>query len=144
MSRLGVTLVASLVVTALAASSAGAHDGVETADGHASEDAVTHTAAQERALDEHTRAVTAFAASAAAAATAAAPQDVGEWGPVVDWPVVGVHVALLPDGKVLAYDSVGDNATESYPVHDHTRATVWDPETGVQTPVNVATLQRLL
>ena len=107
--------------------------------GHSSEDAVTHTAAQERALDAHTRAVTAFAASAAAAATAGAPQDVGEWGPVVDWPVVGVHVALLPDGKVLAYDSIGDNATETYPVHDHTRATVWDPQTGIQTPVNVDT-----
>ena len=63
----------------------------------------------------------------------------GEWGPVVDWPVVGVHVALLPDGKVLAYDSIGDNATETYPVHDHTRATVWDPETGIHTPVNVDT-----
>ena len=63
----------------------------------------------------------------------------GEWGPVVDWPVVGVHVALLPDGKVLAYDSIGDNATETYPVHDRTRATVWDPATGIQTPVNVDT-----
>ena len=59
-------------------------------------------------------------------------------GPVVNWPVVGVHVALLSNGKVLAYDSVGDNATETYPVHDHTRATVWDPATGIQTPVNVA------
>ena len=139
MSRLGVTLAASLAVAALAASGAGAHDGVETAAGHSSEDAVTHTAAQERALDAHTRAVTAFAASAAAAAAAGAPQDVGEWGPVVDWPVVGVHVALLPDGKVLAYDSIGDNATETYPVQDHTRATVWDPQTGIQTPVNVDT-----
>jgi hypothetical protein len=52
---------------------------------------------------------------------------------VVDWPVVGVHVALLANGKVLAYDSVGDNATETYPVHDFTRATVWDPAIGVQT-----------
>ena len=121
----------------LAASGAGAHNGVETALDHSLEDAVTHTAAQERALDAHTRAVTAFAAAAAAAATAAAPQDVGEWGPVVDWPVVGVHVALLSDGKVLAYDSIGDTATENYPVHDHTRATVWDPATGIQTPVNV-------
>jgi hypothetical protein len=138
LSRLGVTLGALIVLTALAASGAAAHD-VDTALGHSSEDAVTHTAAQERGLDAHTRAVTAFAASAAAAATAGAPQDVGEWGPVVDWPVVGVHVALLPDGKVLAYDSIGDNATETYPVHDHTRATVWDPKTGVQMPVNVDT-----
>jgi hypothetical protein len=64
---------------------------------------------------------------------------VGQWGPIVDWPVVGVHVALLPNGKVLAYDSIGDNATETYPVQDHTRATVWDPATGTQTPVNVDT-----
>ena len=96
-----------------------------------------HTAAQERALEANTRRVTAPDARAAAAAVAAAPQDVGEWGPVVNWPVVGVHVALLPNGKVLAYDSVGDNATETYPVHDHTRATVWDPATGIHTPVNV-------
>ena len=48
-------------------------------------------------------------------------------------------MALLANGKVLAYDSMGDNATESYPVQDHTRATVWDPATGAQTPVNVAT-----
>ena len=65
--------------------------------------------------------------------------DVGQWGPVIDWPVVGVHVALLPNGKVLAYDSVGDNATETYPVHNFTRATVWDPATGAQTSVNVDT-----
>jgi hypothetical protein len=144
-SRLGGTLIASVVVTALVviaffAPGVGADDGVMTADGHAAEDAVVHTAAQERALDAHTRSVTAFAASAAAAATAGAPpQDVGQWGPVVDWPVVGVHVALLPNGKVLAYDSIGDHATESYPVQDHTRATVWDPVTGTQTPVTVDT-----
>ena len=63
--------------------------------------------------------------------------EVGSWGPLVDWPVVGVHVALLPNGKVLAYDSVGDAATETFPVHNFTRATVWDPATGTQTHVNV-------
>jgi Galactose oxidase-like, Early set domain/Bacterial Ig domain len=144
LSRAGGTFIAAvlldaLVVIALVAPGVGANDGVMTAADHAAEDAVVHTAAQERALDAHTRSVTASAASAAAAATAGAPQDVGEWGPVVDWPVVGVHVALLPNGKVLAYDSIGDNATETYPVQDHTRATVWDPATGTQTPVNVDT-----
>ena len=139
LSRLGATLIASIVVTALVAPGAGAHDGVMTAAGHAAEDAVTHTVAQEPALDAHTRAVTASDAMAAAAAVGGAPQDVGQWGPIVDWPVVGVHVALLPNGKVLAYDSIGDNATETYPVQDHTRATVWDPATGTQTPVNVGT-----
>ena len=76
-------------------------------------------------------------ARAAAAAVAANEHEVGRWGPLVDWPVVGVHVALLPNGKVLAYDSVGDRATETFPVHDFTRATVWDPETGTHTNVNV-------
>ena len=137
--RLGVTLITSVVVTALIAPGAGAHGDVTTAAGHATEDAVTLTAAQERALDAHTRAVTANDARWAAAVVAGAPQDVGQWGPVVGWPVVGVHVALLPNGKVLAYDSIGDNATETYPVQDHTRATVWDPATGTQTPVDVAT-----
>jgi galactose oxidase-like protein/Big-like domain-containing protein len=139
LSRLGVTLFAAVIVTALIAPCAAAHDGVMTATGHAAEDSVTHTAVLERALDDYTRAVTAHDAKAAAAAVAGAPQDVGQWGPVVDWPVIGVHVALLPNGKVLAYDSIGDNATETYPVQDHTRATVWDPSTGSQTPVDVHT-----
>ena len=124
---------------ALVAPGAGAHDGINTAAGHAAEDAVTLTPTQERALGAHTRAVTRSAVRTAAAAAAGAPQDVGEWGPVVNWPVVGVHVALLPNGKVLAYDSIGDNATETYPVQDHSRATVWDPATGTQTPVDVDT-----
>jgi hypothetical protein len=131
--------IASVVMAALVARGAGAHGGPMTAADHGAEDAVVHTAAQERALDAHTRAVTKFSADAAAAAVAGAPQDVGAWGPVVDWPVVGVHVALLPNGKVLAYDSIGDNATETYPVQDHTRATVWDPATETQTPVNLNT-----
>src|SRR5204863_2388790 len=125
--------------TAIVAPSAGAHDGTMTAADHAAEDGVVHTATLERALDSHTRAVTAADAQAAAAAVAPAPQDVGQWGPVVDWPVVGIHVALLPNGNVLAYDSIGDKATETYPVQDHTRATIWNPATGSQTPVNVDT-----
>jgi hypothetical protein len=137
-ARLGVTLIATVAITALVAPGAGAHE-IMTAAGHAAEDAVTLTAAQEKAFDAHTRAVTAIDARWAAASVADAPQDVGQWGPVVDWPVVGVHVALLPNGKVLAYDSIGDHATESYPVQDHTRATVWDPATGTQTPVTVDT-----
>jgi hypothetical protein len=73
-----------------------------------------------------TRAVTASAATAAAAATAGAPQDVGQCGSGCRLAgVVGVHVALLPNGSVSRHDSIGDNATETYPVCDHTRATVW-------------------
>jgi hypothetical protein len=140
MPRIRAVLVASLLFLAATTAAAQAHDdGIDTAAGHAAEDAVVHTSAQERALGAHTRAATKAAASAAAATVAGARQDVGEWGPVVDWPVVGIHVALLPNGKVLAYDSIGDAATETFPVQDHTRATVWDPQTGTQAPVNVDT-----
>src|SRR3954462_504137 len=136
--RLAPVVIASLVVAAFAAPGAWAHD-MSTAVGHAAEDAVVHTAAQERALDAHTRAVSAADAKLAAAtpAVAGGPQDVGQWGPVVPWPVVQVHEALLANGKVLAYDSVGGNANETYPVQDHTRATVWGPATVSQTSVNL-------
>ena len=117
-----------------------AHDtAASTVRSHIEEDSVAHSPAAERRLERNTRAATAIDAAAAAATVTGSEGQVGRWGPVVDWPVVGVHVALLENGKVLAYDSVGDNATETYPVHDHTRATVWDPATGSQTPVNVNT-----
>jgi hypothetical protein len=130
--------VASIFVLG-ASAGAPAHDA-STVRGHVEEDSVPPLdPASERRLERQTMKATATDASIAAAAVAADPSQVGQWGPVVDWPVVGVHVALLANGKVLAYDSMGDNATETYPVQDHTRATVWDPATGTQTPVNVST-----
>ncbi|MEA2224039.1 MAG: hypothetical protein QOH83_2415, partial [Solirubrobacteraceae bacterium] len=114
-----------------------------TAEGHMQDDSVApKTPQQERTLTRETQVATAADARVAAAAVVGNEGEVGSWTEPVDWPVVGVHVALLPNGKVLAYDSVGDNATESYPVHDHTRATVWDPQpgpTGTHTDVRVNT-----
>jgi Domain of unknown function (DUF1929)/Ricin-type beta-trefoil lectin domain len=55
------------------------------------------------------------------------PGKSGSWSPVVDTPVVPVFEAVLPNGKVLIWDSVGDNAAESYPEHNFTRAMVWNP-----------------
>jgi hypothetical protein len=120
-------------------SAAIAHDP-STVPGHIREDLVPpHDRAKEERLQAHTMAVTAADAKAAAAAVTGNTGQVGQWGPVVSWPAVGVHAALLKNGRVLAYDSVGDNATETYQVHDYTRATVWDPATGAQTPANVNT-----
>jgi hypothetical protein len=132
------SLVLSAAVIALAApAAAGAHT---TADQHRQDDSVVpKTAQEELALTRATQAATAADARAAAAAVPGTEGEIGSWSAPVDWPVVGVHVALLPNGKVLAYDSVGDHATESYPVHDHTRATVWDPQTGTHTDVRVNT-----
>src|SRR3954463_14145059 len=126
----------SIVVLGLLPSGAMAH-GEQS---HAAEDAVpANHLANEPRLQRITSRRTAADAAAAAAAVTGTEGDVGQWSPVVDWPVVGVHVALLPNGKVLAYDSVGDNATETYPVQNFSRATVWDPATGAQTSVNVDT-----
>ena len=62
-----------------------------------------------------------------AAAAVTDPGQSGSWSPVVDTPVVPVFQAVLPNGKLLIWDSVGDNAAESYPDHSFTRAMVWNP-----------------
>ena len=61
------------------------------------------------------------------AAVAADPGQSGSWSPVTGTPVVPVFQAVLPNGKVLIWDSVGDNPAESYPDHSFTRAMVWNP-----------------
>jgi hypothetical protein len=136
--RLRSALVLSLAIAVGAPGVALAQD-VHTPEGHHAEDHVVHDAATEAQLNRETRLRSAAASQAAAAAVSADPGQVGRWGPVVDWPVVGIHVALLPNGKVLAWDSVGDRATETFPVHDFTRATVYDPATGTHTRVDVDT-----
>jgi Domain of unknown function (DUF1929)/Bacterial Ig domain len=131
-------LVSSLALALGAPGVALGHD-VNTPAGHQAEDEVAHDATTEARLNRATRISSAAASEAAAAVVAADPGQSGQLGPVVDWPVVGIHVALLPNGKVLAWDSVGDRATETFPVHDFTRATVYDPATGTHTPANVDT-----
>jgi Galactose oxidase-like, Early set domain/Bacterial Ig domain len=128
----------ALLVALLLPSAASAHD-VNTAAGHEAEDAVAHSAATEARLDRETQLRSAWASAATADAVSSDPGQVGSWGPVVDWPVVGIHVALLPNGNVLAWDSVGDAATETFPVHNFTRATVYDPVSGTHTPATVDT-----
>ena len=129
-------LIAVLVVL-IAPAAAFADPDVEA---HRQDDLSTRkTPEQERAMARATQAATADDAEAAALAVTGTEGEVGSWSAPVDWPVVGVHVALLPNGKVLAYDSVGDTATENYPEHDHTRATVWDPATATHNDVRVNT-----
>ncbi|MDP8968782.1 MAG: DUF1929 domain-containing protein, partial [Actinomycetota bacterium] len=112
----------------------------ETGENHKHSDAAApKTPQQERALTHETQAATAADAQAAAAAVPGGPGDVGTWSAPVDWPVIGVHVALLPNGKVLAYDSLADWARDHGGAHDHSRATVWDPVTGRHTDARVDT-----
>jgi hypothetical protein len=61
--------------------------------------------------------VIATQANGGGACAAAATQ--GAWTSVIPWPVVGIHSALLPNGKVISWGRMEMNPPE-YPV-------VWDP-----------------
>ena len=50
-------------------------------------------------------------------AHAQTPDQVGQWGSVLDWGIQGKHMVVQPNGKVLVW-ATGDNAR------------VWDPATG--------------
>ena len=55
-------------------------------------------------------------------------KQTGEWGDVVDWPLVGIHAVITPDGKLLTFGTdqkVGPANFQSAMIHD-----VWDPVTG--------------
>ena len=69
---------------------------------------------------------------------AADPGQGGHWGTVRATPVVPVFQAVLPNGKVLLWDSVGDKSVPSYPDHTFTRAVVWNPTTNTYKQVNVS------
>lgn len=61
---------------------------------------------------------------------------VGSWSPVYDLPLVPIHIMVLTNGKVLMWDSVGDNPVDTYPVHNFTRAAIWDPSTNIVTRID--------
>ncbi len=135
-----IAVLAAVLLASAGAPTARAHElTTETVRGHMTEDAVTHTPAQERRLERRSEAATAADARAAAQAVGDDPGVVGQWGPVEDWPVVAIHAALLPNGKVVAWDSMLDAADKPAGGTPFTRATVWDPATGVQTPATVTT-----
>ncbi|MGI8459171.1 MAG: hypothetical protein ACR2LI_13820, partial [Propionibacteriaceae bacterium] len=74
-----------------------------------------------------TAAATTNRAERKAAAVALDPGTGGQWGSVLPTEVVPVFQAVLPNGRVLMWDSVGENATETYPDQTFTRAMVWNP-----------------
>jgi YVTN family beta-propeller protein len=52
----------------------------------------------------------------------------GQWGPVVDWPMIPIHGMLLPDGRIMAYGTRPNGQQTAY--FDYT---VWDPALGTGT-----------
>ena len=56
----------------------------------------------------------------------AAPIDVdedGQWGPVEDWPMVGIHAALDSNGRVVTYGTNSDGTQTGQFIYD-----IWNPE----------------
>lgn len=57
------------------------------------------------------------------------PAQVGQWSSPLPWPVIAIHAATMPDGRVLHY---------SYPdATPGSRARLWNPSTGTFAQVNV-------
>jgi YVTN family beta-propeller protein len=50
----------------------------------------------------------------------------GAWSSVYDWPLITVHAALTPDGRVLTYGTNGDGKQTGYFIYD-----TWDPAEGL-------------
>jgi|Tabmets5t2r1_1033131.scaffolds.fasta_scaffold07047_2 Domain of unknown function (DUF1929) len=50
----------------------------------------------------------------------------GTFSPVVDWPLIGIHAVLTPEGKVLSYGTDEDGVQTGLYVYD-----VWDPTLGL-------------
>ena len=74
--------------------------------------------------------VTAAVAPTIASAAADMPVDPdaavkGVYGPAFEWPIIPIHVALLPDGRVLSYGT--DERGRQGGLHH----AVWDPALGV-------------
>jgi len=75
--------------------------------------------------------------STARAAAVGDPGTVGRWSSVLPAPVVPIFSALLPNGKILMWDSVGDAPAESYATHTFTRAAIYDPVMNTSKRVDV-------
>jgi galactose oxidase-like protein/Big-like domain-containing protein len=54
------------------------------------------------------------------------PSQIGQWSAPVSWPIVAVHMTLLPTGNVIAYDGFSAEVNSER---------IWNPSTGTFTPV---------
>jgi hypothetical protein len=139
------SVVPVLVAAALLApASAGAHHGgsLSPAERHRAADlAGVSVETLERRVNAIARRLGQRPGSRPKSARVAAvgdPGTVGTWSPVLPAPVVPIFSALLPSGKILMWDSVGDAPAESYTTHNFTRAALYDPATNSSRRVDVA------
>src|SRR5262245_38009811 len=82
----------------------------------------------EKPASRHSRllALTTVAAACAFALPAAAqPQLDGLWSQVYSWPLIAVHAAMTPEGRVLTYGTKADGTQTGFFIYD-----LWDPTAG--------------
>jgi hypothetical protein len=97
---------------------------------HAREHAMLRRALRRKPAGSDQAGTDAQVASAAAAAPGAAdsldPAEVGRWGssPAVTFPIVAIHTAVLPTGKVMVF------SFEKSPYTNSAQVWLWDPATG--------------
>lgn len=60
----------------------------------------------------------------------------GMWGPLQSWPMNAIHVALLPDGKVLSYGAPQNTDTQ-----DGRTFSVWTPSLGFGTNAHAVSFE---
>jgi len=89
---------------------------------------------------------TTLAFSTGSASVTAAPVNVtalpseattGKWGPLVPWPIVPLHMHLLPTGKVLGWGKYEDGGVAG--THGSIPR-LWDPASGQFTPIQADTM----
>ena len=56
----------------------------------------------------------------------AAPNTTGAWSPVIPWPLIPLHMVLMPDGRVLSFGTKADGTQTGNFIYD-----VWDPAAGL-------------
>ena len=79
----------------------------------------THTI-RAYAWDEQRNVITAEAVSVTFSnATASNPAQSGLWSGILDWPLVAIHMSLMSDGRIMAWDKMNLNPDPQ----------VWDPVT---------------
>jgi YVTN family beta-propeller protein len=64
-------------------------------------------------------------ASVVALPAAAQPHLDGLWSPVYNWPLIAVHAAMTPEGRVLTYGTKSDGTQTGFFSYD-----LWDPTAG--------------
>ncbi|MDR7100750.1 hypothetical protein J2X04_003131 [Lysobacter niabensis] len=86
---------------------------------------------QNRVRQGDAKAVAAFATTFPVGALTALPASgdpvKGVFSPVINWPLVGIHAVLTPDGRVLSYGTTATGVRTGYFTYD-----VWDPQLGLE------------